>query len=140
VVWTLDYGLHAGSDRALDPLYQLSANEIQRRIQQIYTTVIEQLVANQAVYVWTTIRSPDDLGRNRMAAMTEFLPDFEQGKATGRYLPHELPDLQPFTDSASGAGTQEELQRAPAASPTENHRGSPGSGEGKPGLGRPRPP
>ena len=55
--------------------------------------MIEQLVANQAAYVWTTIQSPDDLGRIRMAAITEFLADFEQGKQAGRYLAHELPDL-----------------------------------------------
>jgi hypothetical protein len=59
--------------------------------------MIQQLVANQAAYVWTTIRSPDDLGRIRMAAMMEFLADFEQGKLQDRYLPHELPEL-PFGD------------------------------------------
>ena len=80
---------------SVDPLYRFSAAEIQQRIHQIYPTMIQQLVANQAAYVWTTIRSPDDLGRIRMAVMTEFLADFEQGRQAGRYLPHELPDL-PF--------------------------------------------
>jgi len=78
---------------SVDPLYRFSAEEIRQRIHRIYPTMIEQLVANQAAYVWTTIQSPDDLGRIRMAAMTEFLADFEQGKQAGRYLAHELPDL-----------------------------------------------
>lgn len=82
---------------SVDPLYRFRAAEIQQRIHEIYPTMIQQLVANQAAYVWTTIRSPDDLGRIRMAAMTEFLADFEQGRQAGRYLPHELPDL-PFRD------------------------------------------
>jgi len=78
---------------SVDPLYRFSAEEIRQRIHRIYPAMIEQLVANQAAYVWTTIQSPDDLGRIRMAAMTEFLADFEQGKEAGRYLAHELPDL-----------------------------------------------
>lgn len=46
-------------------------------------------------FVWTTIRSLGDRGRIRMATMVEFLPDFEQGRQAGRYLPHERPNL-PF--------------------------------------------
>lgn len=80
---------------SVDPLYQFSTAEIRQRITEIYPTMIEQLVANQSAYVWTTIRSPEDLGRVRMAAMEEFLADFEAGKTEGRYVPHELPTL-PF--------------------------------------------
>jgi hypothetical protein len=83
---------------SIDPLYQFSAEGIRRRIQAVYPTMLDQLVANQSDYVWTTIASPQELGRLRIAAMEEFLGDFESGKQEGRYLPHELPRL-PFQDS-----------------------------------------
>lgn len=82
---------------SVDPLYQFSAAEIQGRVQEAYCTIMEQLIANQSAYVWTTIASPQDLGRIRMEAMDKFFEDFERGKSEGRYLPHELPDL-PFAE------------------------------------------
>ncbi len=82
---------------SIDPLYQFSVGQIRKRIQDIYLTMIEQLVANQSAYIWTTFHSPQDLGRIRMEVMEEFLADFEEGKSVGRYLPHELPKL-PFND------------------------------------------
>ena len=83
---------------SVDPLYQFSVEQIRGRVQEAYGTIMEQLVANQADYVWTTIPSPQDVGRIRMKAMEEFLADFEEGKIEGRYLPHEMPSL-PFEDS-----------------------------------------
>jgi len=80
---------------SVDPLYSFSSTEIRERIQEVYPTIIEQLLANQSAYVWTMIRSPQDLGRLRMEIMEEFLEDFELGKSEGRYLHHELPEL-PF--------------------------------------------
>ena len=47
--------------------------------------------------MWDSIRSVDELGRIRMAAMEAFLDDFRAGKAQGRYVDHELPTL-PFAD------------------------------------------
>jgi hypothetical protein len=91
--------MHSQGRRAVsvDPLYQFSADQIRGRVQEAYRTIMEQLVANQSAYAWTTIPSPQDLGRIRLEAMEEFLRDFQSGKGEGRYLPHELPDL-PFTD------------------------------------------
>ena len=80
-----------------DPLYHFSGEQIRGRVQEAYRTIMEQLEANQAAYTWTTIRSPQDLGRIRSKSMEAFLRDFERGKAEGRYLPHELPEL-PFAD------------------------------------------
>ena len=84
---------------SVDPLYQFTKEEIGRRVQEAYPTIMEQLVANQAAYVWTTITSPHYLGRIRMAAMADFLEDYDEGKADGRYLPHNLPSL-PLQDGA----------------------------------------
>ncbi len=82
---------------SVDPLYQFSAEQIRSRVQDACRTIIEQLVANQSAYVWTTIRSPQDLGHIRMKTMEAFLRDFERGKDEGRYLSCELPQL-PFAD------------------------------------------
>jgi SAM-dependent methyltransferase len=82
---------------SVDPLYDFSAEQIRQRVDLVYGTIMEQLSANQASYVWTTITSPEHLGQVRMEAMTVFLEDYERGKREGRYLPHELPDL-PFGD------------------------------------------
>jgi hypothetical protein len=78
-----------------DPVYQFSADEIERRIQATYSTVIDQLHQNKDDYVWENVQSPEDLGQLRMAAMQQFLEDFIQGKEQGRYLTAELPKL-PF--------------------------------------------
>src|SRR5208283_488453 len=68
-----------------DPLYQFSGEQIRGRVQEAYETIMEQLEANQAAYTWTTIRSPQDLGRIRLKSMEAFLRDFERGKTEGRY-------------------------------------------------------
>ncbi len=82
---------------SVDPLYQFSADQIRQRIDVAFSTILEQLVANQASYVWTSIQSPEHLGRARMEAMASFLGDYEQGRREGRYVPGELPGL-PFRD------------------------------------------
>ena len=56
---------------SVDPLYQFSGEQIRRRVQEAYRTIMEQLEANQSAYTWTTIRSPQDLGRIRLKAMED---------------------------------------------------------------------
>jgi hypothetical protein len=82
-----------------DPLYQFTSQQISARIDATYQTVIEQTRKNQDKFVWTQIQSPDELGQIRMAAMNDFLADYEQGKREGRYVTAELPSL-PFAQSA----------------------------------------
>ena len=81
-----------------DPLYQLSTQQIQDRIDATYETVIRQTCENIDRFVWTTIQSVDELGQSRLASMREFLSDFDNGKRAGRYVVAELPDL-PFEDA-----------------------------------------
>ena len=50
-------------------------------------------------FVWDVIKSPEELGRVRMAAMGEFLNDYDDGRAAGRYLAEGLPRLS-FGDQA----------------------------------------
>ena len=78
-----------------DPLYQFTKDQIRTRIDATYDTVIGQTHENRDKFVWDVITSIEDLGRVRLAAMNRFLADYEDGKAQGRYVPAQLPDL-PF--------------------------------------------
>lgn len=84
-----------GAIVSVDPAYAFSAAEIQKRISETYDLVLEQTRKNQDEFLWDKITSVEELGRLRMAAMTSFLKDFEQGKAEGRYVAGSLPHL-PF--------------------------------------------
>lgn len=78
-----------------DPLYQLTSRQIRERIEATYETVIGQTRHNQDQFVWDTITSPSELGRVRLAAMYDFLKDYDQGRRDGRYIAGQLPEL-PF--------------------------------------------
>ena len=78
-----------------DPLYQFSRSQIRTRIDETYTNIIEQTYQNLDMFVWTRIRSVDELGRMRRSSMAHFLNDYDRGKKEGRYVPGELPHL-PF--------------------------------------------
>lgn len=78
-----------------DPLYQFSADEIARRIEEIYPTMIARAEANRDAYVWTVIASPEQMGQVRLDSMRTFLADFPAGQTAGRYVTASLPNL-PF--------------------------------------------
>lgn len=80
-----------------DPIYRWDVEAIQRRIDQTYEQVLEQTRQNQHEFVWASIKTVDELGRTRMAAMRDFIADFPTGKHEGRYVEAELPSL-PFDD------------------------------------------
>lgn len=82
-----------------DPIYCWDAAQIQDRIMVTYSEVLEQTRKNADEFVWTSIRSVEELGLIRMAAMKEFLSDYPAGKREGRYIDAALPML-PF---ASGS-------------------------------------
>ncbi len=84
---------------SFDPLYQWNAAQIQARIAVTYDNVIGQTRQNQAKFIWTSIRSLDELGQIRLSAMRKFLADLDQGKREGRYVAGELPGL-PFANQA----------------------------------------
>jgi hypothetical protein len=60
---------------------------------------MDQTRANQNLYLWEAIQSPDELGRVRLAAMRDFLADYDLGKSEGRYVAAELPYL-PFPSAS----------------------------------------
>jgi len=83
--------------KSIDPIYNLSADDIEIRINETYDDVINQTRVNADKFIWQNISSVEELGCIRMAAMKQFLDDFKQGKIEGRYIYTELPSL-PFTD------------------------------------------
>jgi hypothetical protein len=82
---------------SFDPIYEWEPADIRTRIAVTRDEILEQTRRNASEFVWDSIRSVDELGEVRMAAMNAFLDDFAHGKAQGRYVAGELPTL-PFTD------------------------------------------
>lgn len=82
---------------SVDPVYQFSVDEIKSRIEATYETVLGQTRQNQDEFIWTYIKTVDELGRVRREAMHQFLTDYPNGK--GRYIGGELPSLD-FSDKA----------------------------------------
>lgn len=82
---------------SVDPLYRFDACEIHSRIKATCETVLEQTRRNASEFVWERFGSVEELGQIRLAAMEEFLSDYEAGRHQGRYLTASLPAL-PFAD------------------------------------------
>jgi hypothetical protein len=82
---------------SVDPLYRLTQDEIRERIRRTYDEVLDQTRKNAHEFVWTSIRSAEELGHLRLAAMEEFLSDYPAGLAEDRYVDGQLPHL-PFPD------------------------------------------
>lgn len=82
-----------------DPVYRFGADEVLDRIEATGQEILAETRQNAEEFVWTTIRSVEELGEVRRKAMKEFLGDFEAGKDEGRYIDAELPKL-PFTDGS----------------------------------------
>jgi hypothetical protein len=80
-----------------DPIYRFTASQIETRIAATYAAIIDQTRHNASEFVWTSMRSVDELGAVRMAAMRKFLDDYPAGLVEGRYRNGELPTL-PFAD------------------------------------------
>ncbi|MBN1994821.1 MAG: SAM-dependent methyltransferase [Anaerolineae bacterium] len=83
---------------SVDPIYNLTRNEIQQRIDETYADVLRQTGQNQEKFKWDRIKSVAELGRMRMGAMKLFLDSYEQGKLDRKYIPGALPHL-PFADN-----------------------------------------
>jgi hypothetical protein len=80
-----------------DPTYAYSDIEFERRAEACYEVVISQVKENIEKYIWGYFRDPNHLGQCRLAAMRNFLADFDVGKQAGRYVTASLPEL-PFED------------------------------------------
>jgi len=83
---------------SIDPIYQLTKDQIEKRIQETYKTVISQTKENKDKFIWSKIKNEDELALIRMDSMKQFLVDYETGKKDKRYIPAELP-LLPFNNN-----------------------------------------
>jgi len=83
---------------SVDPIYVYAAAEIERRVQETFEAVVSQARAQADRFVWDRFADADALGQARLAAMRQFLADYEPGKQAGRYVAGSLPDL-PFPDA-----------------------------------------
>ncbi len=82
-----------------DPLYQFRAGDIRERIDATARTITTQMRSNRDSYVWKNFADVDELIATRLAAMEQFMADYEGGIAQGRYVTGGFPDL-PFHDSS----------------------------------------
>jgi len=82
---------------SVDPLYELSQQQIRERIDAVFDTILAETERNKDEFVWQHIKSVAELGRLRREAMDEFLADYEQGVKEYRYVAGALPSL-PFMD------------------------------------------
>jgi hypothetical protein len=82
-----------------DPIYRWEMAEIRERIAATYDQILDQTRRNAEGFIWDSIRSVEELGQVRMAAMQDFLADYGPGKLHSRYVDAELPTL-PFSDGS----------------------------------------
>jgi hypothetical protein len=81
-----------------DPVYQFEAEEIRRRIDDVYPEIMAKVQQGADNYIWDSLGTVEQLGEVRMRAMSKFLSDFDVGVREGRYVSASLPTL-PFPDS-----------------------------------------
>lgn len=80
-----------------DPIYGFSCEDISRRIDETYGTILQKTAQTAKNFVWREVTSLEHLGQVRMQAMKRFLSDLPVGLAEGRYCTAQLPAL-PFRD------------------------------------------
>ncbi len=78
---------------SIDPIYEFSGQEIQKRFDACVDDIIEQIRKTPQDWVWSYHKSPEDLRSNRKKALALFLVDYAKGKAERRYMAGTLPDL-----------------------------------------------
>ncbi len=87
-----------GNIVSIDPIYQMSKNEIKQRINETYQDVINQTKSNLKQFNWASIKNIEELTKIRLNSMNKFLDDFESGLLQKRYIFAKLPEL-PFSDN-----------------------------------------
>ena len=87
-----------------DSIYQFGKRELEQRINDVRDIVMQQMSENVNNYIWTDIKSLEELEDRRMSAMKLFLEDFELGKAQARYIFHALPEKLPVADNSYDIG------------------------------------
>jgi hypothetical protein len=86
---------------AIDPIYRSAGAEIRARFEATADSMLAQVRATPANWVWSYHRDPDELLANRRAALERFLADYDRGLREGRYVEAALPAL-PFDPASFG--------------------------------------
>src|SRR5690606_42130354 len=81
-----------------DPVYQFQADEIRRRIDDVYPEIMAKMRQGADNYIWESLSSVEQRGEVRLQAMSMFLCDFDAGCRHGRYVAASLRSL-PSSDS-----------------------------------------
>jgi hypothetical protein len=82
-----------------DPIYVFSGEQIRARVAATYDRMVEFARQHHDTFTWRHLKSPEEMGEKRLAAMERFLLDYESGMRDGRYVAAGLPGL-PFADGA----------------------------------------
>lgn len=88
-----------GEITSIDPIYQFTKEKIEQRIKETSSIISEQIRENKNDFIWTNIKSVDDLIDIRLTSMENFIKDYEKGKEEKRYIFNELPKLSFKNDS-----------------------------------------
>ena len=93
--------MHARGRRVIscDPIYVFSADQIRSRVEATHDRMVAFARQHHDTFTWRHLRSPEHMGEARLAAMEQFLRDYDAGRRDGRYLAAGLPRL-PFADSS----------------------------------------
>ncbi len=83
---------------SVDPIYVFTTKNIEKRFYEVVDPIIEQVKKSPGDWSWNYHKSPEDLRKNRIDVLNQFLNDYEGGKKEGRYRVGELPNLD-FTDN-----------------------------------------
>jgi hypothetical protein len=76
-----------------DPLYALGVDEIRSRITATAPLMVARARESADRFVWDRIASPEHLRKVRLAAMDDFLADYQAGRDEGRYVDRSLPTI-----------------------------------------------
>ena len=86
---------------SVDPIYTCSRADIQARFDAAAGPMLTQVRGKLDDFIWQYHRDPDDLLKNRRAALELFLADYSRGSREGRYVAAQLPSL-PFEAESFG--------------------------------------
>ena len=82
---------------SVDPIYVFSGEQIRGRVEAMHDQMVAACREHHDRFTWDHIRTPEEMGRVRLAAMERFLVDYDRGGREGRYVAAKLPEL-PFVD------------------------------------------
>lgn len=86
-----------GNVVSCDVVYNQTKEELNEKIQGLYSQIKTEIARLKSIHPPEAVKAFEDLNIMRMAAMKEFLEDYDTGKKIGRYLHAGLPSL-PFKD------------------------------------------